>query len=165
MAFFDELSNKILNTSKTAVSKAKEVADITKLKTEIISEESKIKTIYAEIGKLYCDQAEGEIAPEFQPLLEKVAVAKAAIAEYKAEIQKIKGTNQCQECGAEVSEDSQFCSACGAPVPPREENTVEKEPLKEDDSCTCGCTEETDHCDEAAAEKEEGCCCSDKTEE
>ena len=163
MAFFDEVSGKILSGSKTAVNKAKEVADVTKLKADIISEESKIKAIYAEIGKLYCDKAEGEIDPEFQPLLERVAVAKAAIADFKAEIQKIKGTRQCQECGAEVADNSQFCSSCGAPVPPKAEDTVEKEPLKEEDSCNCGCGCESDgpSCEEA----EDQCCCSDKTED
>lgn len=157
MAFFDDLSSKIVSGSKTAVNKAKEVADITKLKTEIISEESKIKSIYTEIGKLYCDKAEGEIDPEFQPFLEKVAVSKAAIADYKAQIQKIKGTNQCPECGAEVPESAQFCSACGAQVPSRAEDHVEKEPLEHEDSCGCGCgcggSQESG--EETAAESEE----------
>lgn len=157
MAFFDEVSGKILSGSKTAVNKAKEVADITKLKMEIISEESKIKSIYAEIGKLYCDKAEGEIDPEFQPFLEMVAVAKAAISDYKAQIQKIKGTNQCPECGTEVADNAQFCSACGAPVPPKTEDSVEKEPLEHEESCSCGCGcgGSREGGEETAAEREE----------
>ncbi len=139
MELFDDLSSKILSGSKTAVNKAKEVVDITKLKAEIISEESKIKAIYTEIGKLYCDKTEGEIDPAFQPFLEKVAVAKAAIADYKAQIQKIRGTNQCSECGAEVAENAQFCSSCGAPVPDKAADDVEKEPLEQEKSCGCGC--------------------------
>ena len=160
MAFFDELSDRIINTSKTAVSKAKEVADITKLKTEIISEENRIKSLYAEIGKMFCEKEAGEIDPEYQPLLEKVAVSKAAIAEYKAEIQKIKGTCQCPECGAEAAADAQFCSACGAPMPPKD-HTVEKETLNEEGEKTgsaedgCGCGHDADETDGRAA----GCGC------
>ena len=172
MAFFDELSDKIINTSKTAVSKAKEVADITKLKTEIISEESRIRSLYAEIGKMFCEKEAGEIDPEYQPLLEKVAVSKAAIAEYKAEIQKIKGTCQCPECGAEAAADAQFCSACGAPIPPKD-HSVEKEPLNEEGEKTasgeaeCGCAEkegEADGCGCPQQEREETECCGENAD-
>jgi len=158
MAFLDELSDKLLNTGKTAVNKAKEVADITKLKTEIISEESKIKSAYAEIGKLCYEKAEGEIDPDFQPLFEKIAVSKAAIAENKAEIQRLKGTSVCPECGAEVADKAQFCSSCGAPVPQKKDEPVE-------DACECGAgereqTEEACGCEEGG-KTEDSCGCEE----
>jgi len=122
MPFFDDLGDMIINKSKVVANKAKDVADFTKMKTEIVTEENKIKSVYAEIGKLYYERAHGEIDPEFQPLFEKVAASRAAVAENRAVIQKMKGVGICPECGAEISSTAQFCSSCGAPIPQRKED-------------------------------------------
>lgn len=116
MGFFDNLGEKLANTSKDVAAKAKEVADVTKMKMDISSQESRLKTAYGEIGKLFCENAPEELAPEYVPFMQTVTEAKTEIERLKLEIQKLKGTASCEACGAEVAADARFCPVCGAKV-------------------------------------------------
>lgn len=116
MGFFDNLGEKLASTSKDVAAKAKEVADVTKMKMDISSQESRLKTAYGEIGKLFCENAPEELAPEYVPFMQTVTEAKKEIERLKLEIQKLKGTASCEACGAEVAADARFCPVCGAKV-------------------------------------------------
>lgn len=53
MAFLNDLSKKLTEVAGDAAEKAKDVAGIARLKTEIMGEQKKLQQSYAELGKLY----------------------------------------------------------------------------------------------------------------
>ena len=53
MAFLKNLGNKIGEVAVDAAEKAKELAEITRLKNEISGEQKKIQQAFIDLGKLY----------------------------------------------------------------------------------------------------------------
>ena len=86
MAFFDELGKKISQTSQGVVQKTKDTAEVIKLNGMISDEEKRINNLYTQIEDL------------------------------KQQIQHIKGVKVCNNCGAEIPENSMFCIGCGAKI-------------------------------------------------
>lgn len=134
MAFLDELGKKISQAGQSAVQKGKELADIAKINSAVSDEKKKIDSNYREIGKLYFSLHGEDPDVDFAAMIAAIHESKNRIAEYKQQIKDIKGVVCCEKCGAEVSNDAAFCSACGAPMPvvkpvetPPEENSVQTE--------------------------------------
>ena len=123
MGFLDNLGTTLTEKGKVVADKAKEMADVTRLKVQISSEESKIKEAYLQIGRLFCNRDMGEVPEEFIPYVQIVANSKAQIENLKGQISDVKGIKICPECGAENPLDATFCSACGSKV----ESTVKTE--------------------------------------
>lgn len=114
MAFFDDISKKISQVSQNAVGKTKDTADIFKLKNEISDEERKVVALYNEIGRLYASLHYEDFEPSFANLMTSLKESVAAIELRQSQIQSIKNLTTCSNCGAEMSRESMFCSACGA---------------------------------------------------
>lgn len=130
MAFFDDLTKKISQAGQTAVQKTKEMADIAKLNSSVSDEERKIEDSYREIGKLYVSLRGESPEVDFAALIAAIRDSEGKIAGYRQQIKDIKGVVCCEKCGAEVSQNAAFCSACGAPMPvvkPVEETPVQPE--------------------------------------
>lgn len=112
MEFFNELQGKLTQASKVVAHKTKEVADVTKLKVQISSEERKIDELYRAIGKRFFREN-----PDSEEFAEEINAIKASlhiIASCKDEIVKRKGVVVCPECGAENPSNASFCNVCGA---------------------------------------------------
>lgn len=137
MAFFEDLKQKVLVGSKQVADKAKEMADITKLKGQIVSEKSKIKEAYAVLGQLYYEAHKDD--PESEDFAAQVAVitkSTEAIALFEEEIERIKTEDATEEPAAEevsteeVSEASDEVSAeeteAAVPVEEKKETIAEK---------------------------------------
>lgn len=106
MAFFDDLKQKVMSGSKQVADKAKEMADITKLRGQIASEKSKIKEAYAVLGELYYNSHSQD--PESEDFAAQVAVistSKEAIAAFEEEIERIKAESATAAEPASVSEE------------------------------------------------------------
>lgn len=91
MAFFDDLKQKVLVGSKQVADKAKEMADITKLKSQIASEKSKMKEAYSILGQMYYEAHKDD--PENDDFAAQVAVittSAKAITVFEEEIERIK---------------------------------------------------------------------------
>ncbi len=127
MDFFNKVGSTISNKSKDVTKKAKEIAEIAKLTGRIAEKEESIKGAYIELGK-YVYESQKEDAPE--EVAEKFAVIDAAVEEIeglKREVRKLKGRQECPDCGKEVSYSAAFCSYCGAKLPePEPEEVVEE---------------------------------------
>lgn len=124
MAFFSEVGKKISTTSQNAVNKAKEVAEVAKINSMISDEENKINSNYYQIGKLYFALHKNDCEESFATMINDIISAEKKIVEYKEQIQTIKGIVKCLKCGAEVSTESAFCNACGAPMPAKKVEPV-----------------------------------------
>ncbi len=127
MDFFNKVGSTISSKSKDVTKKAKELAEIAKLTGQIAEKEESVKGAYIELGK-YVYETQKEDAPE--EVAEKFAVIDATVEEIdhlKKEIRRLKGRQECPDCGKEVSYSAAFCSYCGAKLPePEPEEVVEE---------------------------------------
>lgn len=105
MALFDDLANKLLEGGMKAASAAKEAAGIAKLTADAKAEELKMLDTYKEIGKLFCEKADGEVDPDFIPLLKKIEDAKAKIARLNEEKERMKAGAPEEEAAEVVNEE------------------------------------------------------------
>ncbi|MCI8398118.1 MAG: zinc-ribbon domain-containing protein [Oscillibacter sp.] len=108
--------DKFNQLTKTAVSKSKEVAEITRLNMEISSSEQKMKELAAQIGMIVAGQSLLSDHEEIAGLAEQVRALQEAVARNQSLIQEIRNINICAQCGAEVSRTSKFCDKCGSPM-------------------------------------------------
>ena len=153
MDFFNKVGSTISNKSKDVTKKAKEIAEIAKLTGRIAEKEESIKGAYIELGK-YVYESQKEDAPE--EVAEKFAVIDAAVEEIeglKREVRKLKGRQECPDCGKEVSYSAAFCSYCGAKLPePEPEEVVEEGEVTEVTEEAAQATEPVETASEAAEE-------------
>lgn len=90
MAFFNDLGKRLGEVAGETAVKAKDFADTTKLKTEISSQQKRLQSAYAEIGKIYYEQERDVEGSAVADLCAKVEEAQAAIAELEIRIEEIK---------------------------------------------------------------------------
>lgn len=137
MAFFDELSKTLSVKGKEAAQKAKDVAEVVQMKTQISSDRAKLKELYAAIGTLYFKKYRENPENEFQTFFPEIERTLLHIAELEAKVRELDGSAVCPSCGAAVKKNDGFCSKCGAkvvsdPEPEAEDVTVEAEPETEE---------------------------------
>ena len=121
MAFFDDLSKKLSQTSADVMKKTKDFADTTKLNGMISDEEKRIQEAFRQIGKTYFEAHKDAPDAEMAEFVAQVIDAQEKIAQYNEEICQIKGVVKCPSCGAEIPAEAQFCGTCGAKMPAKEE--------------------------------------------
>lgn len=147
MDFLNKVGSTITSKGKDVTKKAKEIAEIAKLTGQIVEKEESIKGAYIELGK-YVYESQKEDAPE--EVAEQFAAIDATVEEIehlKREIRKLKGRQECPDCGKEVSYTAAFCSYCGAKLPePEPEEVVEEGEVTE-------VTEEAETVEETAEEE------------
>ena len=131
MAFFD----KITAAAKSAKESANTAIEVSKLNMKIKSESDSIEQFKAQIGDiLWAQYQEGEVTdPRIIALCESIAAANTVIDELQQQIEVLKTPAEpvveeepaeeepqpvlerhCTQCGAVVTEESKFCSNCGA---------------------------------------------------
>lgn len=131
MDFFNKAKERIAKTSGDVAKKAKDITELTKLKSQVSTNESTIKTTYSEIGKYVYENLKDDAPAE---MAEKMAIIDSAFAEIerlKAEILKLKGSVKCEQCGSEVDADVAFCPNCGAKMPEPVVDIIDEEEIKE----------------------------------
>ena len=94
---FEDIMGRVTDLAQAGAAKAREVAEITKLKVNNAAEEDAIRKAYAEIGKLY--YAERAMAPEapYVALCEKITASKEKIEYNKQKIADIKAAGNIQD--------------------------------------------------------------------
>lgn len=149
MAFLDKLSKTITNTGKDVAKKTKDLTETAKINSQISSEQKKIEDVKAKIGNIYYSQYKYVLLENLIPLCNELDEAYEKIELYKAQIIEIKGIVSCPNCGAELTDESSFCSKCGTkiekPVKVQEE-FVETEKILKCPNCQSEITEEVLFC-------------------
>lgn len=123
MAFFDNVGKKISEKGQSAAQKAKGFAEASRINSLISGEEANINNNYYQIGKLFVSMHANDCEDEFKGMIDAIYKSTAKIAEYKEQVQIIKGIVKCEKCGADVPIQSAFCNSCGAPMPKRNTET------------------------------------------
>lgn len=128
MAFLGDISKKISATGQTVVHKAKGMADITGLRSQISDEQKKIDKYYQNLGKLYYDLQYNDPIPELQELVALIRNSYYKIDELNKTITNIENTKTCPVCGKPLEDNMVFCVGCGSrienPTPAPKESTV-----------------------------------------
>ena len=117
MAFFDQLSAKLTQTSQTAVQKTKDMAEIVRLSGQIAEEEKKIEQLYREIGETYYRQFADKDEVLFRDPVKEIRDAEAAVAAMRENVRQLKGVQVCPACGKEQPNGIAYCSSCGVKMP------------------------------------------------
>jgi len=127
MAFFNELGKKISQTTQNAVKGTKDLAEISKLNSQISDEQRQINNVYFQIGQKYYEtQALVTTDESFAPLCESITASLTRIATYQEEIKQIRGIKKCEGCGAELQLSTAFCSICGYKAQQEEAEGLQK---------------------------------------
>lgn len=91
MDFFEKVAETVTTKGREAADKAKEIAEIAKLKNRIATCEEVVKKNYMEIGRLFMEQyKDAEDAP-FEKQRKAIKNAQAGIEDLQRKIREVKG--------------------------------------------------------------------------
>lgn len=151
MSIWEELGQKITQSSQEVLQKARDISGVVSMNSDISDSKRKIKDLYAELGEILVKEAfEGKTAEDLRAVIEGEAADEAAhavtlhswkeicskvmyirseeevIALNEAKIEEIKSVKMCPRCGCRITKEMIFCPECGARVAP--EAQAAKEP-------------------------------------
>lgn len=115
MAFFENLGQKISSAGQNVAQQTKNLTEVTRLNSQISSLEKQITELYTAIGRA-CYETSKDAPSVAAEEIGKVTVLLGQIAEAQERIKEIKGVGKCPQCGADVPQGAQFCSACGCKI-------------------------------------------------
>ena len=120
---FEEVGQTLSRTGQGLAQKARDTAQVTKLKLAVSEDERAIEGIYLSIGKAYCRMCEA-CSPEQLPseaasepiasLLTSLRERKQQLLDKQQTIRVIQQVMVCPKCGASCSAEGSFCTNCGA---------------------------------------------------
>lgn len=111
---FDKLKNDIVTAGKDVGAKAKEAANVAKVKLDIRSKEDFLEKQYAELGReYYAAHKDEEQVPE-QACFDTIREALGELDALNGELMDLQGAVVCANCGVKQSDDSNYCKNCGA---------------------------------------------------
>lgn len=91
MDFFEKVSGTVTTKGKQAVDKAKEMAEIAGLKSQIAACEEVIQKNYMEIGKLFMEKYQDAENAPFEKQRKAILNARAGVEDLERKIREIKG--------------------------------------------------------------------------
>lgn len=148
MAFMDKLkgfTDTVSAKGAEAVQKAKDMAEVASLNSQIKTENDGIKLAYQDIGeKIFNEQRDMEDSP-FIEQINSIKRKLAKITELEKEISNIKGTKKCPNCGEIIGVLAEVCPKCQAPCVIPESEPLERvcpacgEPAAEEDTFCANC--------------------------
>lgn len=101
-------------SASAAKDKITDGATILRMESEIKQTQAEIDRLCGEIGKQYAAKYAGDFGGEFGSYLEQISHAKDKIRSLETQIDAIKGSRKCSNCGAQIDIDAAFCVKCGA---------------------------------------------------
>lgn len=122
MELFDEVGQTLSKTGQGIAQKARDTAQITKLKLAVSEDERAINALYLSIGKAYCqlcgERPEDQLPPEAtaEPLASLLGQFRARQKQMDEKLRSIRMIQQvvlCPKCGASCNAGSSFCTNCG----------------------------------------------------
>lgn len=114
MAFFNEIKNKVVDTTQSAVKATKEMAEVSRLNSQISEEQRKIWNLHSQIGQMYFEKYGAEAEPPFDEMCTAIITANEQIAKLQNDIRTVKGLKRCPNCNADIPLTAAFCASCGA---------------------------------------------------
>lgn len=138
MTFFDKLGDTISNKSKDIAKKAKNIADITTLKSQVGTQQDIVNRAYIVLGKAYYNENKNNPSIEHEDTFKTIAKTLEKIELLKSDIQIIKGTENCPNCNAQIGKDAVYCSECGIKLTSDVSDSDESEVIQTKTCPYCG---------------------------
>ncbi len=91
MDFFEKIGDTITSKGKEVTGKAKDLAEIANLKSQISTCEDVVKKNYIELGRLYYEKEGLEPGAEYEPFCRAISNAKTGIEDLEEQIRRVKG--------------------------------------------------------------------------
>ncbi len=117
MAFFYDLTRKLSMVGQEAASQTKVFAEKTRINAKISDEERQINSFFQIIGKNYFEANKDNPNAEYKDQILSIKDAYIRIEGLREQLRTVTGVRICPQCGAEVSNGSLFCNACGTKMP------------------------------------------------
>jgi len=127
----DNLRDTIQNVTKTAYKATKGFVKSTKLSLELSSEESRLKSIYIDIGKKVHEiySYGGSLGKFFDEKYAEMLDCEQKIDSLKKEVDKVRGNRTCPKCSKTSAFTSEFCPKCGTNLDAGEPVVAEPPPI------------------------------------
>ncbi len=114
MAFWGELKKTAEKTARGVSSKAKEVAEVTRLNGQMAVRKTESEKLYAEIGKEYCAVRTGAGENEkLKELCQKAVELQDELSELQKQLDILHKVRRCPVCGEVTNADAKYCGSCG----------------------------------------------------
>jgi len=117
MGLLSEIGASIVKSGRDIAENAKSYSKIVTINGQIAEEQRALSVFYSQIGEKYYALHRDQPEAELGPLCDRATAGLMRIAELQADVQRIKNSRLCPNCGAVCKIGSQFCSACGAKLP------------------------------------------------
>ncbi len=99
---FESIMNRVAGLAQDGVAKAKDLAEVAKLKVNNAAEEDAIRKAYTEIGKLYFAQRGMDPEPAFAALCAKIVESKERIAYNEERVADIRQAGNLSDADVEA---------------------------------------------------------------
>lgn len=107
---FENIMNRVTDLAQAGAAKAREIAEIGKLKVNNAAEEDTIRKAYIEIGKLYYEEHSASPEAAYAALCAKITASKEKIEYNKQKIADIKAAGNIQD--DEMPADESAAAPC-----------------------------------------------------
>ena len=113
MSVFNEIGQKISNSSQLVAKKTKNLTEVARHNILISEENKKIEQLFGKLGQEYYNKFGASPDGELDEVCSEIRDCFTKIESYSEEIKKIQSARICPSCGAECPSDIAFCGNCG----------------------------------------------------
>ena len=117
MDFFGDLGKKFSHAARSVTERTKEGVENTKLAVDLRAARSELESRLAQLGRAYFDSItlDGREVPA--ELVQSVREGIALVESLTAQRDRTNRQTRCPSCGSAQSQDANYCSNCGRPMP------------------------------------------------
>lgn len=153
--FFEDLGKKITETADMLTKKTEKVMEIQKLQNQIRNLERANERDFRDLGRMVyvAYKTDGDVKEPYRELCENIKQREENIDDMKDQLEELRGSGKCPQCGASVQENMSFCPQCGAKIV----KEAEEEDIFEDEEIPSEDAAEEEQCSCEAAQSECGC--------
>ena len=123
-SLFEGISKKLSQTGQEAIKKTKELAEITKINSQMSDEEKKLNKLYMKLGQLYYQMHKDQPDAVYVDICQAIGGCLQNINRYEMMLNEIKGIKRCESCQTEMPDTSSFCQTCGNKLKDERETIV-----------------------------------------
>ena len=127
MDFLNDLGKRFSSVARSVSEKTKDSVESSRLASDLRLQKNALEQLYTELGKLCYDLRLGQgDEDQMEKVFSNIQRTRERIEALTAQRDAIRDVRRCPSCGAVVSKEARFCSACGKRLP--EDAPVPEEP-------------------------------------
>jgi len=112
--FLDRMGQRLSQAASTAKEKSKELFDAAKVNKRVSELENTIAQLKEEIGEQFYQAYDAGTEPvQLIEKCEQIDTLRKELCELRLELDRIKGTTHCPNCGEALDQVTSFCPHCG----------------------------------------------------